>query len=811
MTLSNIRHHPATVSPTPCRHATTRPPRFRGSLKPLKSACKTVVIPLATTLSVNHFSVADEANGFPLVLEEIVVYAQKRAQSLQDVPVSITAFTSTTIEDRNIVGLSDIATATPNLTYLTDGTLKNTSPSIRGVFSPGAAQAGLDTPLAIYVDEVYLGGSVGQDFEMFDIERIEVLRGPQGTLFGRNALSGLINIVTKQPGEEVEGFGEVTGGNYDLLRVRAGVSGPLVENRLFGSISASHLDRGGYVDNQFTHNKVNDAGNWSLRSKLLYIASDRVEATLAIDYREVDQTSRNYDIAGFNGSPGVLFQPFGPAIVDQDPFDRKISQNFDGEETLEEFGAALTIDADWDNLQFKSITSYRTHEYFQSYDADNTEIDITRRETPDDLDAYGQEFRLTSATDKSIDWIAGVNYYYQKTVNEFASFLNNDVLVGDRLFSTLLPAQAFGLTPELLALFGFTDTLHFATALGILTPPFGETRSIGTTELDSYAVYAHGNWHITDKLNLQFGVRYNYEDKAFDYAQTSAPGNIFFQLPEIAALERDRDFESLTPSVGIDYKPGENTLFYVKVAEGFKSGGFNDGFASEPGNFFDKETLWNYEIGVKTSLLDQRLDINTSVFYMDWQDRQSDFQVFPAGSVVPFFIFDTAGDVKITGVEFEAFAQVTERLSASVALGHIDSEYASVSPRLADLGAQKGDPLVSVPEYSGNLSVQYVFPVGQAGKITLAGHLNYRDDVPLTVITTNVANTQDAYTLFDASIGFTSNDGLWAIQLWGKNLGDEDYVTAQFNIDGAQTSPIRAVYHALGAPRTYGLKLRRNF
>ncbi len=774
---------------------------------------KTLLLTSALSLISVTASTAESA-----VLEEIVVTAQKRAENIQKVSISITAFSASQIEDRNIVGLTDLAKATPNLSYLSDGTMKNTAPSIRGVFGPGAAQAGMDTPLATYVDEVYMGTTVGQNLDLYDVERIEVLRGPQGTLFGRNALSGLINIVTPTPGNDIKAYGEGTYGNYDLVRLRAGISGPLVKDRLYASISGSFTDRGGFVTNRYTGHDVNDEGNWGVRGKFVFTPDDAFKITAAVDYREVDQTTRTYDIAGFNGQPGFLFQPFGPAEVDTDPFDRNISQDFEGQETLEEFGVSVTVDADFEWAALKTISAYRTHDYFQSYDADNTEIPITIRETPEDLDAFSQEIRLTSNKDGAFEWIIGANYYYQKTVNEFASLLNNDTLVGDRLISTLMPPGTNGLPPQPvldflygIGLIGAPDTLGLLTSFGLLVPPFGETRSIGVTTLNSYAGYAHGVYHVTEQVNLNLGVRYTHEDKSFSYVQTSATGNQFFLLPEIPASDSKESFHSFTPAVGLDYFVNDDVMLYAKAAKGFKSGGFNDGFASTPGNAFSPETLWNFEAGAKTTFWGGRARANLAAFYMDWKDVQTIFSEIPEGSVIPFFTVDTAGDIEIKGMELETIFQLTDALTVTGGVGITDAQFSSITPRFEALGATKGQSVKNVPKYTLAGGISYAFSLGNAGTLTAAADVQYRDSVPLTNIETGVPNTQDGYALVDATLTYQDPDGRWTVQLWGKNLTDKQFVTAMFDVDNTPSSPIRAAYHSLGAPRTYGIKVRYSY
>lgn len=752
-----------------------------------------------------------------LTLNRVIVSSQKREENIQDVPISITAFTSEDIEARSIVNLTDIAKATPNLSYLSDGTLKNTAPSIRGVFSPGADQAGIDTPLAVYVDEVYMGTTVGQNFALYDIERIEVLRGPQGTLFGRNALSGLMNVVTPTPGDTVDGYIEATYGNYDLVRVRAGVSGPLVKGKVAGSLSASLSEHSGYVSNRVTGNDVNDEGTWGIRGKLAFTPKDNVDLILSADYREVDQSTRTYDIAGFNTVPGTLFQPNGPAIVDTDPFDRSISQDFEGDEMLEEFGASATLDVEFDGFSFKSISAYRTHDYFQSYDADNTEIAITTRETPEEMDSFFQELRLTSETGGKLDWIVGLNYYQQDTVNEFSSILNNDTLVNDRLVSTLLPPAAVGLDqPTLDFLFGAgvidtPDTLAFLMAVGALVPPFGETRSVGETDLNSLAGFANFDFHATDRLNLSLGLRYTSEDKDFSYEQTSTPGNTFFGLTEVLYFEDSQSFNSFTPSLGFDYSLSDDTLIYGKAAKGFKSGGFNDGFDSNPDAAFEEEELWNYEIGSKSTLLSGRAQLNLAAYMMDWKNVQNIFNEVPPGGLFPRRQLDTAGDIEIKGIEAEAILNATKALQLTGNVGIVDAEFAEVSTRLAALGATAGDPVENVPKFTVSAGLTYTHEFSNAATLSLSGNVEHRDDTPLTTIQTGVPNIQPAYSLVDAGLIFTSATEDWTVQLWAKNITDEEYVTALFDADNTAASPIGAAYHSLGIPRTYGITIRRVF
>lgn len=741
---------------------------------------------------------AQDLRSEPAVLEEIVVTAQKRRQNLQDVPVAVTAFTSEVLDGAHVVSMADVASMTPNFTFLDTDDSKYSVPKIRGVFGNVLSAGGIDQPTAVYVDEVYMSTSVAQQPELFDIERIEVLRGPQGTLFGRNTIAGAISITSAKPTEELTGYLETSYGNYDALRLKGTVSGPVGERSAL-RVSALYNDRDGYETNTLTGNDVNNRHDWGIRSALRIRATDRLELNLAADYRKVDQTGRAMDTAGYNmdpetaplgPGPGLLYL-IGLAQTDDDGFDRRVTVDYEGVEEVDAWGASLTADLTFDGADLKSITAFRTHDFNQSYDLDITEVDLNRQGGPESVDAWSQELRLTSTGERSLDWILGLFYYHQKSHNEFNIELHT--------------------SPEALVLLDAINDL-FGLPPGFVTGlPFGTTHTDGRVELDSYAAFAHTTWHATDKLDVVLGGRGTYERKSVEYFQSSPEGNQLFGLEEIPYQENADDWSAFTPTAVLSYDWTDDILTYASISKGFKSGGFSDIVGSLPNQSFSQETTWNYEIGFKTALLGHRLVLNGAAFVFDWLDQQGTLRVSQGGiGAVDLLMESTIGDVRTQGIELELSALPFTGFDLSMHFGMLDGEYRKVSPEAQEIGIQVGDELQEVPDWSAGLSAHYVRPLGALGQLSFGVDYDYRDDLLIAGPSAGGTSTQEAYGLLNATIGFESADERWSVLAWGKNLTDEEYVTFQ-TPESLDNFVYQVLRHRLGAPRTYGIDLRYSF
>jgi len=754
--------------------------------------CRNTFLALVLVLDVvaslfTHNAVAAEA-GETLVLEEVIVTATKREKSIQDIPLSIRAFGAEELQIATILSIDDLAQKTPNLFFADTSELKLSTPQIRGVFSgPGGRNAGIDQPVAFYVDEVYIATPAARQLDLFDLARVEVLRGPQGVLFGRNALGGAINVTTAPMGEETTGYLEASFGNYNLQRYGGAVSGKLSDS-LYGKMSFLYHDREGYTENTFTGNDLNNASHWGLSGSLLWRITDSSDLTLTYRHKEVDQRTIAMDIARYTpgilgpGTEGGLTILLGLAERDDDPFDRRVSLDEDGEETLDYDLFSATLDISWDAMMLKSITAYQTHEYFQLYDLDYSTAPTMTQGNPESVDAFSQEFRLSSNNSDGLQWLVGAMYYYQKTDNQFSTIFDDD-------FTGLLFNIA-GVPPAI------TDAL-----------PFGESLAQGITTLDSYATYANVDIPMGERWELSLGGRYTYEKKSIDYEQFSTLGNqLLIGLPALPASSANESWSAFTPSGQLTWNWQDNHMLYTSASQGFKSGGFNDGFGSQPEEPFEQEDLWNYEIGGKGTLLEGSMQYSLTAFYMDWSNIQSRQIVSAPGLPVALVILDTLGDATIKGAEAQLTWMPINGLIADLAYGYTKGEWKNVEP---GNGIENGDAFANIPEQQVSLGLQYNINIAQSGDLILRGDANYRAETPLGGSTEAIVGQQDAFTLFNASVTYRFTDS-WSVAVWVKNITDEEYIVAVR--DAEQFSPFVGYReHLLGTPRTYAIRLKYDF
>ncbi|MBW2366976.1 MAG: TonB-dependent receptor [Deltaproteobacteria bacterium] len=764
-------------------------------------------------------AISEEETSTDWILEEVTVTAQKVEQKAIEVPISMTVLSAHAIEETHSMGLEDIATQTPNLSFMDTDDMKMSTPKIRGMYGNATSAGGIDQPTAVYVDEIYLNSSVAQQFNLYDVERIEVLRGPQGTLFGRNTVAGVISVHTKKATEEFGGYIEASYGDYNAMRFRGSISGPIMKDRLYGKVAGVFFDREGYEKNSFTGGDLNAKHNWGLRGDLRFEATESVTLSLLADYRKVDQDGRAMDTGGYNQDPstaffgltgpGMLYQGSainnllamimpgytfgGLAQIDADPNDRKILIDFTGKEELDAWGVALNVDVALKNMAFKSISSYRTHDFFQSYDVDATEVDFTHQGSPESVDAFMQEFRLTSTGNDKFDWITGLFYYHQESLSEY------DAEIKD-IFS-----------PEL-APFGNAFNILFGGAL--TGAPFGITHTEGKVTLDSYAAFVHGTYHVNDKLDIALGGRYTYEEKDIAYSQSSPLGNILVGLEAFPLQLNSDSWDAFTPKAVVDYSFTPDIHTYASVAKGFKSGGFSDYLGSLPDQSFEQEITWNYEIGLKASLLDRRIYFSAAAFWLEWFDQQGTLRLPPKESgaaVVDVLKEATIGDIETKGVEIEILALPMQGLTVSAGLGILDSEYTDVTEEAAlQEGLQKGDKVSAVPDWSLNFGAKYNFSLGDFAHAFVGVNGEYRDDLLIAGPTPNVEAVQKGYALINAQIGILSVTDRWRVIFWAKNIGDEDYITYQRGSE-IDSLVFQALYNRLGAPRTFGVDVRYNF
>lgn len=709
-------------------------------------------------------------------IEEIVVTARRTEESLQSVPVAVSAFSEATLERIGAVDSTGLQGIVPNLNIVQGrGSSNATNIFIRGIGQPDALQT-FDPAVGFYVDEVYYSRIRGTQFDLFDIERMEVLRGPQGTLYGKNTIGGALNIVTRRPAQEPYRMVQITAGDYDQIEGKLSLAGPLTET-LAGSVSVLRALRDGYVTNPDTGEDYNNRDARAARVALAWDPSDTVRVDWTADYNKEDN-------ALVMGQPiNTLTTLFGvpilvlPTEVPKFDFKATPTPGLPNSQELEHWGTSLNVR--WDvseSLSLKSITAYRQLEY-----TDYVDIDATTLETGDvlvdvDQDQISQELQATWRSDR---WtVVGGLYYLRENIESHQEAFADDLLTGPGGFT-------------------FLRTID---------------DDLTTT---SWAAYFNAAFALTDRLNLGLGVRYTDEEKDYDRS-TSTFSNFPGLTADPAFAFRIKDsWTDTSPMVSLDFQATDNVLLYARYARGFKSGGFN-GRANNPGEQspYDPEEVSSYELGLKSDWLDGTLRANVALFYNDYTDfqaRVSGTTTDPATGVPnPELTVLNAGELEISGAELELSWLPVDALLLDLQVGYLDAEYKDFDDaRFTSFGGSRAfqTPAFS-PEWTGRLGATYTLELGDKGSLRLAGAARFRSRMALAVDNTFI-NTdteieglfQDDYWLYDASVLWTDADGGFSVGVYGKNLSDEVYRT-----DGQEFSSvgnIRTVYY--GAPRTFSI------
>ena len=728
------------------------------------------------------FSVVISGLFFPMVshaqIEEIVVTAQKREENLQDTPIAITAFTEESLEGRMINDISKLADFTPNVIFDTttpiSGLSNGAAVFIRGV---GQLDFGLTTDPGVgtYIDGVYSSRAVGGVLDVVDIERIEILRGSQGTLFGRNTIGGAINITTKRPAETFGGMVEATFGEFERTDFKGSVDIPIAE-KFLTKFAFSSKNRNGFVDRISVGDRLGDEDRQSARGSFLLQATDDIELYATVDYTDIDEQSAGSVMVGiteFPGAPPLLapsstwaynqvFVPSNPGAVPYtaqefllDGNDRTLATGPTGTD-LESFGATLTFSWSLPWFEFKSISSYRDTEGEFYRDPDNSSIQITETSNPNyNHEQFSQELQVTGALfNDRLQYVLGA-YYFEEDGTD-------DVFV-----------PIYGALP---------------TPAGLLALPLYINNFV-LVDNSSKAVFGQGTFDLTDQVAVTFGLRYTEDNKSFGYRQYISPdpgGNIAVLAllgPPVTVPgpagdivlwdEVSDEFTELNIRAGIEYQFNDDTLLYFTYADGYKSGGFNFRYVVPRAGplAFDPETLESYEVGVKWQGPDDRLRLNAAGFISEYSDVQ--IQLFETGGGP---LTQNAGVADIIGVEVEVTAVPHERLLLNAGFGYIDAEYDELNLPTTNVAQaiNLDTKLPNTPETTVNISAEYTHPLAW-GSLIARGDYRYTDD-----LYNDAQNSpflyQDGYHTFNASLTFTT--GNWDFSVFGTNLTDKRFITS---------------------------------
>jgi iron complex outermembrane receptor protein len=697
-------------------------------------------------------------------LEEIVVTARKQQESLQDIPLSVTAVGGEAMREQMVTNMDDAALGMANVNFAVR--IGAAVPTIRGVgFS--ILNSGTTANVAMHINGVYIGRPQAVASSFFDVERLEVVRGPQGTLYGRNATGGAINIVSRAPTEELSGYINTTMGNYNAFTVEGALSGTLIDDKLLGRIAIRSDRHDGWATNLATGNETDAQDLQSMRASFRYTPSD----TLTIDWN-TDIYQQNDSMFGMKlaGQVNPEF-PLGGTLLGGEPFpldSRDINTERDILNERDIWGTDVT--ATWVNGDYalKSITAYRETKVNVESDIDGTSVVVFSGPNREEIaEQFSQEFQLTYSSER-IDWLAGAFYFYE-TID-----VSNVARDGYSLPNGTAPFYPRE---------GGEAILMFQNG--------------ATVDNTSYAVFGEGTYKFNEQWSATAGLRYTYEEVEID--------NEFSPLPtstrDCAQLDCDLDFDNLSPRVILKYTPNDDWMLFASVSDGFKSGGFSLG-ARAPA--FNEEEIRSYEIGAKATLWNDRVQLSVTAFEYQYDDLQVT-KVLDAVALT-----ENAADASITGLEAELKALITDNLQVDVALGLLDAEFEdfeSQNPSFPGTAPEDlaGNKLPLAPEATLNIGAEYAWQLGNA-ELTLRGEMVYSDEYYMTAFNQQ-PEYQDSYELYNLFLHYRHQNGITA-GLYARNIGDELVRSSGYATIVSLGTPAWTSYLP---PETYGVSLSYSF
>ncbi len=681
-------------------------------------------------------------------LDAVVVTAEKKEELLQKTPVSITALSSKQVQDYQLWNSKDLTAVSPNLFSNNSGDERNVT-SIRGIVTTS-----YDPAVATYIDGVNQFSLDTYISTLFDIDRIEVLRGPQGTLYGRNAMGGVINIITKKPTNTTDGFVEASAGNYNLQRYSAGISTPLIKNKLFFGAAALFNKRGGYYTNTFNNSSFDKQQDVTGNYYLKYLPGKNWDVTLNAKHQD-NRNDGAFTLV--NGTGEALANPF------------KLSQDATAKMIDNTFNASLTLKHSGPSVNFTSISAWQqNHRYYNApLDGDFSPADAVTI-----IDNYGnkwnkvkvftQEFRFSSPANKSLrlKWTAGTYFFHQDNPVKQATHFGNDA-----------------------ALVGAPD-VNFSTI---------STTSAKNTGI---AFYGQTTYSFLPRLNLIAGLRYDYENNKLnvegEYQKDGQPS--FVTQPDTAATA---NFSAFSPKLGFNYEAGSNTDVYITYSRGFRTGGLTQ-LSSDPSQPplypYKPEYSNNFEAGIKNTFFNNRVQLNAAVFYTTVTNAQVPTLVLPEAITIT----KNTGRLTSKGAELEVAAAPAKGLQLDYNFGYTNAKYTSL--KVAQNGETvdlNGNKQIFTPDVTSLLAAQYSYDLNPKQSLKLIGRVEWKY---LGKEYFDLANTikQSPYSLVNIRLGIAAKH--FDFYLWSRNTGNKKYIAYAYDFGAVH----------LGDPATYGATLRVN-
>jgi outer membrane receptor protein involved in Fe transport len=823
-----------------------------GLMQPKRRWMRHAAVASLAIYSLSTGANAQDAGSDSRVIDTVIVTAQKREQNLQDVPIVVTAISEQLLQDTGVRDIKDLTILTPGLIVTSSGNEAFTTARIRGIGTVGD-NTGLESSVGVVVDGVYRPRNGVGFGDLGEIERIEVLKGPQSTLFGKNTSAGVINIVSQAPqfsfGSEVE----VMGGNFDALEGSASITGPLIDDKLAGRLFVARRERDGFLDvntgpGPSSAETDGDRSFYTTRGQLLYKPTDDVNVRFIADYSDREEICcGGVQVQYAPNRPATLLptlnalQP-GALPASPDPFERDAFLNRKNEQSIQDRGVSAELNWDLNTLQDATltfVTAARNFATSNGQDVDFTTADILYRDAgsfSNKFEQVSQELRLAGGTDR-YNWLVGVFYADEEVTSrngikfgsQYAAYLSG--LVGNPAF------LSGALTPSLF--------------------PVGQGQN-DTHEQESknIALFTNGSLKITDSLEATLGLRYTDESKdvtsrfvndndgagcqalrntnpslaqvggavsAFAFGCSAANDPIFNDLTTNQSLDEDE----FTGTAKLAYRFAERFLTYASYAHGYKASGFNlDRERLNPQNFFnsniavdadtgfDAEIVDAYELGAKTQWLGNTLQVNGALFYQDYED----FQLNTFNGIQ--FIVTSLPQVVSQGAELDVvWVTPIEQLTLQGGVTYAETEIKDITPSGMVNGQalfrpeRENDRLSYAPKVSAVLSATFDQPLGNLVARANVG-AKYSSSYN-TGSNLDPRKIQDAFTLVNARLGIGSDDGRWTVEAFAQNLFDEDYIQVAFDapLQGSSggAMPSSTIDAFLGAPRTYGLIARLKF
>lgn len=701
--------------------------------------------------------------------DEIIVTAQKREQSLQNVPVAVNAFTGENLLNLGVSGTQSLQAVTPGLVFTKTGPAAQ--PYVRGI-GTRLAGIGLESSVAVYIDDRYEPANYAMMFELADVERIEVLKGPQGTLYGRNATAGAVRVISKDVSNEFEGKVTASTGNYDLRGLSGSINIPISDNlgtRLTGLIRK----RDGFAKNLVPtgRQEIDDLDFAAVRGKVRLNAGDNVTANLTLGYWKKN------DSAGLDqidlSPPGLSTGISRGGITGRNR--EEVATILHPFSKVEQFSGQLRVDVELSSFDIVSISTYADSTSDTSIDADGTSarvFDTPLSQTKNEN--YSQEFQLVSNTKGALDWILGTYYFHSKGQTESTIDLGSPALF-----------------------------------------------SIGNqkAKTDAFAVFGQATWRLDDHWEFTAGGRWSYEKKS---ASTRASTVVSGPTLALTPFDESKSWNAFTPKFTAQYN-FDNAMVYLSYSRGFKSGGYNYPAKSPAGvgQALNPETLDMIELGSKGKFFDNKVRAAAAAYYYNYKDLQVTRAASLASGGIAS-ITENAANARIYGLDVDLSWLVTENLTISSGFNLSKSEYrdfnatakvfnavvtGTMVPGMRDVAYNaNGKSLLRSPDWSAFASIEYDVPLGEDGHMPITVNYSYKDDYDFDFIADPLSGRlrQKGYGLWNARISYVSGNERWRLGLWMDNITDKHY----FDDIVAAGSGIRASY---GAPRTYGVDLTLSF